>query len=383
MAFQHGKGSVFKLDDAAGALQDISAFLTSVGGLEGKSDRPDTTTFGQAAMRRQVLGLRDGGPISIEGFWQPTTAAKVHGRNARILLDQYALSGYLQEGSISRKHDVPETQTFGDNWRERGVVALLDGSVSFSGLFESAAGASDAVFRALLAQEAGAILSLGLNGFAIGSLVDMVQIVEGTYEIPAAVEDLVTVSAEFEADDRIDLGVALHDQTAETVAANYASVDETAGTTGGGVGHLHVTAFTSGSATIKIQHSPDNSIWADLITFTAAAGVTKQRIEVSGTVDRYVRATSTGTFSLTFVVAFARRGFTYGSAGTYRHLCGLYGLAASSSYEYGPEGGTTGKRKLSGESRLSSLEVSFSEEDVIKFTGELVADGAVTEGTFA
>jgi len=103
-------------------------------------------------------------------------------------------------------------------------------------------------------------------------------------------------------------------------------------------------------------------------------------------VKRYLRANidtagAPGT-GITFVAAFARRGFAYGTAGTYRHFCGMLQNANSQSFEYGPEGGTSGLRKLSGEARLGSLEVNFNENEVVKFSGDLMVDGAVTEGTF-
>src|SRR4030095_11126959 len=97
----------------------------------------------------------------------------------------------------------------------------------------------------------------------------------------------------------------------------------------GAVAHLHVLAFTGTTATIKIQHSTDNSTWVDLITFTAVTAAGKQRATVNTgvTINRFVRAiVSAGTFtSMTFLLAFGRRGFTYGAAGTYRHFCGLMG----------------------------------------------------------
>jgi hypothetical protein len=167
---------------------------------------------------------------------------------------------------------------------------------------------------------------------------------------------------------------------------NFPSVDETAATTGGAVAHLHVTAFDGTSVTITVQHSEDNSVWVDLLTFTAVTGVTKERVELAAgtTVNRYVRAIiSAGTWtSVTFTVAFARRGYAYGTAGTFRHLAGLQGRVLSSSFEHGPEGGAAGKPKLSGECRLSSLTVDSSETDVITFSAELAVSGAVAEGTF-
>ena len=90
------------------------------------------------------------------------------------------------------------------------------------------------------------------------------------------------------------------------------------GTTGGGIGHLHVTAFgtTKHGGTYKVQHSTSGSSWADLITFSTFTGdPTFQRSTVAGTIKEQLRATlsafSSGAGStaktITAAVAFTRR----------------------------------------------------------------------------
>lgn len=64
--------------------------------------------------------------------------------------------------------------------------------------------------------------------------------------------------------------------------------------------YLQVFAFAGTSVTVKLQDSADNISFADITGagFTAATGITSQRIATSGqTVRRYVRAVTTGTFS--------------------------------------------------------------------------------------
>lgn len=64
-------------------------------------------------------------------------------------------------------------------------------------------------------------------------------------------------------------------------------------------------------------------------------------------------------------------------------LAGLIGLEATSTFELGPEGGTTGKIKYSGECFLTGYEISTMAQDVVKFTADFQVTGAVTKGTFA
>jgi hypothetical protein len=71
---------------------------------------------------------------------------------------------------------------------------------------------------------------------------------------------------------------------------NGASYDSTSGGTGY-LAHAHVTADDMSSMTVKIQHSPNNSTWADLITFNAFSTVgAQQAASTSASVNRYVRA---------------------------------------------------------------------------------------------
>lgn len=58
------------------------------------------------------------------------------------------------------------------------------------------------------------------------------------------------------------------------------------------------------------------------------------------------------------------------------------GTNASSSFVFGPEGSATGKVKYSGESIVTSYEVSEKVSDVVEFKAELQITGAVTRGTF-
>ena len=388
MAKVHGKQTVFKLDDLAGVLQDISAKLDSVTFTPG-SDRPETQTFGQAARRREVLGLRRAS-FSVAGFYTEA-ATKIHGKNTRVCLDEFVIGSKLNQATVSRSVDQPLTHTFGDGFEEHDVPGLLDGSLSFTGPYDGAANEIDSILKTRLGQEAVSVCSLAPNGFTVGNLVEMAALVPQEQPINSSESDLTTTSCTAPTDGPVDLGVALHDNTAETGIVNGTTVDETAATANGGVGHLHVTAFGATSVTVKIQHSTDNSVWNDLITFVAATAVGKQRIELAGgtTVNRYVRyiiSAMTGA-SITFVVAFARRSFAYGTAGTHRHFAGLYGQGMgaspiSSTFQYGPEGGTSGKQRRTGECVLTSYEVTYSENDVTKFSAELVATGTVTEDTF-
>jgi hypothetical protein len=135
---------------------------------------------------------------------------------------------------------------------------------------------------------------------------------ESSYSAAASVADAVSFAASWMAEGQVDVGVALRDLTAASATGNGSSVDNAASSANGAVGVLHVTANSSdGATTVKIQHSTDNSTWADLLTFAVVGAGTKtaERVAVTGTVNRYVRATWTlaGSASVTLAVALCRR----------------------------------------------------------------------------
>jgi hypothetical protein len=238
------------------------------------------------------------------------------------------------------------------------------------------------------------VFSLAPGGFAIGNLAEVMQAQAGKYTINTTEEGVVEVSGDFVADDAIELGVSLHDiLTAETVSGgtvNYAGVDETSVSTAAGwVAHLHVIAYSGyTSAVIKIQDSADNVSFADLSggAFSSVTAVVAQRLDggVAATVRRYMRATITtvGSGSITFAVVFSRRGSAYGAGGTYRGLYELFANTATQTFEYGPEGGTAGKVKYTGESRMQKLDVTLNEDQTIEISADLVTDDVVTRTTF-
>ncbi|GHH30261.1 hypothetical protein [Streptomyces rubradiris] len=100
----------------------------------------------------------------------------------------------------------------------------------------------------------------------------------------------------------------------DTAATNGTSIDTTAAASFGAQAYLQVFSFVGTDATVKIQDSADNSVFADVagLAFTPiTAGPTTERIAVSNTttIRRYVRAvtvTTGGFTSLAFSVNFIK-----------------------------------------------------------------------------
>jgi hypothetical protein len=61
----------------------------------------------------------------------------------------------------------------------------------------------------------------------------------------------------------------------------------------------------------------------------------------------------------------------------------LYGDTGTCLFEFGPEGGTTGKVKYSGECFLTDYKINTPLADIVGFTATLRVTGAVTRATFS
>ncbi len=76
MSFAHGKATVFKIDNAADSLTDISAYLTDVD-FPRSVKSAETTTFG-AASDTFIAGTK-GATFSISGLFDATADAVLDG----------------------------------------------------------------------------------------------------------------------------------------------------------------------------------------------------------------------------------------------------------------------------------------------------------------
>lgn len=242
--------------------------------------------------------------------------AAVTGRNAKILADQYDLSSFLQSSDVEASVALLPVTVYGDT-ANKTIPGLKDGTVSLQGFWDGAALASDVILSAALGSAGGEIFTIGAEGLAIGSRLRQLLARQSNYRISQPHDGVVAIVASLQADGGIDAGISLHALTAETATGSGASVDNAALSSNGGVAHLHVTAVTAvGGDTldVKVQHSVDNSVWADLVTFTQiTTATTKERVVVAAgtTVNRYLRANWTkggaGSPSYTFCIGFGRR----------------------------------------------------------------------------
>jgi len=99
-----------------------------------------------------------------------------------------------------------------------------------------------------------------------------------------------------------------------------------------------------------------------------------------------LETTSFGSSDRTYIVGFKNGTISIEGSfdATYDgYLAGILGQEATVSFEYGPEGSTTGYTKYTGECILTSYETSAGVGDVVAFSAEFQISGAVTRGAYA
>ena len=238
-----------------------------------------------------------------------------HGKNINVYIDEYDFSTYFNDVSASTSVDTAETSAFGTSAKTY-VVGHRDGTVSLGGMFEGTASTgTDQYFASVLGSATKQKVIVAVEGHSNGTGAIMLQADDTSYEVSSAIADIVQASAEFQSTDAVEHGKILSSGSTVTATGNGTAVDNGASTANGGAGYLSVPVNTrNGNITVKIQHSADNSTFADLVTFTTVTSTSKtsERIEVASgtTVNRYLRVNYTvagSTGSATPVVAFTRR----------------------------------------------------------------------------
>lgn len=253
-------------------------------------------------------------------------ATYVHGKNAAVLHGVYDLSPWVTEFNTDQNLDVADTSHFGSN-SKTFIAGQNDATATLSGLYDgtNAVGqpgqplGSNAIFAAAVAAEAAAVnnatpISFSPEGVAVGNNTELGLGKHTTYKVSPVVSDVVQISGDIQMTGGLSNGTWLTGlATAVTGTTNSASRDDAALSTRGGRAHQHILSNTFTGATVgKIQHSVDNSVWVDLVSFTSVPTLTVAAEEIlvaaGTTINRYVRAVTTisGTGAAVIPISFAR-----------------------------------------------------------------------------
>jgi hypothetical protein len=190
------------------------------------------------------------------------------------------------------------------------LQGLGDGEMAFSGYFDDAA---EKGLVALKGAPTTDVIAMWLKGGTIGDTgatlvakqvsLDWTRNQDRSLGFTAQCIGAAGVVLEFM--EALTPGLTTHGS-----AGSVASKDDAASSASGAAAVVEIVDIDSGTPTIIIEDSPNDSSWSTLISFSAVAAgnePTAERKTVSGTVNRYLRITTTGTFSnADFAIAYRR-----------------------------------------------------------------------------
>ena len=222
-----------------------------------------------------------------------------------FLADGYnLLAGKVK--NVTQKIEAPQEPThgLGDSWEASTPTGLRRAVLTQDGaFFDDTANGVHLAFRA--SQMVSRILCVAWAGNVIGRLFRGIQgTYANAYEVLGTVGQLTKANVIYTISGKVEEGVILQEWATRTVNWNTAvegnSVDNSASSANGGTGYLQVSGFSGpNSLTVKIQHAADGggagATWQDLVAFAAVTGAqTAQRVEVTGTVNRWLRVLASG-----------------------------------------------------------------------------------------
>lgn len=141
MAFIHGKSSKFSIDNSAGSLVDLSAYIEQVS-LSRSIETAEVTTFGNSA-KQYIVGLSDGS-VSISGKFDAAGASTVDSVLSGILGQSATVSWEYQPNSATVSSTNPK-------YTGEGIVTSYEvsGSVGDSVTFSAEVQVTGVITRAV------------------------------------------------------------------------------------------------------------------------------------------------------------------------------------------------------------------------------------------
>jgi hypothetical protein len=190
------------------------------------------------------------------------------------------------------------------------IQGAADGLIDFTPYFNDAAGAAHPILSALPSTD---VLMLYSTGQAIGDAALSMVVKQVNYDWTRGQDGELLGSVQGEnanglAPEWMDMLTASSDT--QSSSGTTSSIDDASSTANGLAAVLHIESIASGTPTVTIEDSTNNSTWVTLKAFTAVANTTEpiaERVEVTGTVNRYLRLNVSGTFSnMVYSLAYRR-----------------------------------------------------------------------------
>lgn len=226
-----------------------------------------------------------------------------HGLNTALFLGGYEISQFFRSTSIDANKDTVETTTFKASSKSY-IGGLRDGTGSADGIFDGEETGGDEILRAAF-DAAADIFTYWPEGDVLGKFGFGMSGIQTAHAITSSIDDVVQCSMEIQSKHGVDRVRCLHVGEEET-ADDGTTVDGGAATSAGAVGYIQATDVQD-ELDVEIEHSTDGDVWTTLLTFSTLTDIGAERVQVSGTVNRYVRVTfDPGTDPATFIVGLSR-----------------------------------------------------------------------------
>ena len=234
--------------------------------------------------------------------------AFIHGSQARFLYHGSDFSAYAEEVDPSFDREMAEYRPLTSKGVQRlpGYRTL---SISVSGLYSGDDGGSGEQVWAVFDDGLGHPFAYLPQGYDAAQLPAYCGVANISSEKVTAGNGIIKMPVSVISADEFDRGLTLTPLARATMSADSAVCDGKAQSANGGAAYLFCTAIDPGcTGTITIEQSADGAAFTPLIIFDALTATGSQLQLVTGTVERYLRVSSTVVGGgLTTLVAFARR----------------------------------------------------------------------------
>lgn len=232
--------------------------------------------------------------------------AKQSGLGDNLYVAGYNVSGDIGSiGSVKGGPALLEVTGIDKSGTER-VGGLRDGSMEYTAYFNKAAGQAHDVFSALPTSDD---VVTYFRGTTIGNSAACLVAKQIGYDGERGDDGSLTFKVEAQANGYgIEWGEQLTDGVrTDSTGTSGSAYDYGSSTAYGLQAYFQVFSVTGTSVIITVEHSADNVSWSTLATWSGVSALGATRIAATGTVNRYLRVTTAGTFTdAQFAVAAVR-----------------------------------------------------------------------------
>ena len=228
--------------------------------------------------------------------------AKSAGLAQQIFVQGYDLSGDVSAiNNASSPRGVLDVPGINASAMDR-VMPRTDGAINYNSWFNDAALAEHVILSSLPTTDS---LVLWALGGSRGDTAAMLVSKQLDYALSKGADGSLAATVDAQGNgEPLEWGVMLTagkiTHSSATASGSGTSYDQGAATSSGAVGMLHIMDINSGSPTIAIQDSANNSSFTSIIGFSTVADGAEpkaERVSMTGNVRRYISVVSTGTFS--------------------------------------------------------------------------------------